>query len=338
MEVLVTGGAGYIGSHTAVALAEAGHQPILLDNLCNSNAAVHNRLEDLTKQTIPFYKGDVRNEALLQTIFTQHRIKAVLHFAALKAVDTSTEKPLQYYRNNLDGLLVLAEQMQQHNVYNLIFSSSATVYGVPTKLPLTEDSPTGQGITNPYGWTKWMAEQMLHDVAASNPEWRITILRYFNPIGAHSSGTIGEDPNGPPDNLTPYIAQVAIGRRKKLRVFGNDYPTPDGTCLRDYIHVMDVAYGHVAALKRLPDNVQTYNLGTGQATSVLEMIRAFGQASGKNIPYEIAPRRPGDIAKCWADPTKAAQELHWHAQKTIEQACQDAWHWQSKNPNGYHAS
>jgi UDP-glucose 4-epimerase len=337
MNVLVTGGAGYIGSHTLVELLAAGHAPIVVDNLSNSSKESLARVEKITGQTVPFYEADCRDKAAMTDIFEKHALDCVIHFAGLKAVGESVSRPLSYYRNNLDATLTLCEVMQEKGVRKLIFSSSATVYGTPEKLPLDETCRTGVGISNPYGQTKFMIEQILRDLAVADPSWQITLLRYFNPIGAHESGLIGEDPNDIPNNLLPYVSQVAVGRLEKVRVFGDDYSTPDGTGVRDYIHVVDLAKGHAAALKHLPKggDVAVYNLGTGKGVSVLEAIRAFEDASGKKIPYEIVGRRPGDLAAVYADCSKANRELGWQASKTIEDSCADAWRWQSANPNGF---
>ncbi|HSW74351.1 MAG TPA: UDP-glucose 4-epimerase GalE [Candidatus Saccharimonadales bacterium] len=337
MNILVTGGAGYIGSHTAVELIKQNHSVVIVDNFSNSSPEAVKRLQEITGKTIPFYEGDVRDKKLLRKIFDEHIVDAAIHFAGLKAVDKSVREPLNYYRNNIDSSLSLCEVMQEKGVKKLIFSSSATVYGDPAELPLKETSSTGKGITNPYGQTKYMIEQILSDVVMADREWAITALRYFNPIGAHASGRIGEDPNDIPNNLTPYIAQVAVGRLKKLHVFGNDYDTPDGTGVRDYIHVVDLAKGHVAALEHMKPSgkLEIYNLGTGKGISVFEMVKAFEKACGKRIPYIVDARRPGDVASCYADAIKAARELGWRTEKTLEQACADSWRWQSQNPNGY---
>ena len=335
MNVLVTGGAGYIGSHTIVELIAAGHNVIVVDNLCNSSREALERVEKITGKQVAFYEIDLQDSTRLHSVFDDTHIGAVIHFAGLKSVGESVREPLLYYRNNLDSTLSLCEVMQEKGVKKLIFSSSATVYGTPDELPLKETSRTGVGITNPYGQTKFMIEQILRDVVVSDPKWQIFLLRYFNPIGAHPSGLIGEDPNGIPNNLLPYVSQVAAGKRDKVSVFGNDYDTPDGTGIRDYIHVTDLAAGHVAALNHLQPGIGVYNLGTGKGASVLEVIRAFENACGKNIPYEIAARRPGDVASCYADCSKAVKELGWHAEKTLDDACCDAWRWQSHNPNGY---
>ena len=335
MKILLTGGAGYIGSHTAIELIQSGHDVVIMDDLSNSSAEVIRRIEDITKTTIPFVKADVRNKVELEEVFASQQIDAVIHFAGFKAVGESVAKPLEYYDNNLVSSLVLLETMKKYHVNKIVFSSSATVYGTPESLPLTEESPTGRGITNPYGQTKFMIEQILQDAAVANPELEVSILRYFNPIGAHASGTIGEDPNGIPNNLLPYVAQVAVGKLNEVGVFGDDYDTPDGTGVRDYIHVVDLARGHVAALEHMKSAVNIYNLGTGHGTSVLEIIKAFSQASGHDIPYVIKPRRPGDLAACYANCDKAQRELNWKAELSVEQACQDTWNWQSNNPNGY---
>jgi len=336
VNVLVTGGIGYIGSHTCVQMIEAGIKPIIIDNLCNANIAVLERIETLSGEPATFYQGDIRDEAFLDSLFRQHDIQAVIHFAGLKAVGESVSKPLDYYDNNVNGSLVLARCMRKAGVKRLIFSSSATVYGDPAQVPITESSPTG-ATTNPYGRSKHMVEQCLSDLYYAEKDWSITLLRYFNPVGAHPSGLMGEDPQGTPNNLMPFIAQVAVGRREKLSVFGNDYPTVDGTGVRDYIHVMDVADGHIAALQKVGEKVglHIYNLGTGQGSSVLEMVDAFSKASGKAVPYELCPRRPGDIAECWASTDKAERELGWKATRTVAEMAADTWKWQSNNPQGY---
>lgn len=336
MNVLVTGGIGYIGSHTCVQMMEAGMKPIIIDNLCNANIAVLERIETLSGEPATFYQGDIRDEAFLDSLFRQHDIQAVIHFAGLKAVGESVSKPLDYYDNNVNGSLVLARCMRKAGVKRLIFSSSATVYGDPAQVPITESSPTG-ATTNPYGRSKHMVEQCLSDLYYAEKDWSITLLRYFNPVGAHPSGLMGEDPQGTPNNLMPFIAQVAVGRREKLLVFGNDYPTVDGTGVRDYIHVMDVADGHIAALQKVGEKagLHIYNLGTGQGSSVLEMVDAFSKASGKAVPYELCPRRPGDIAQCWASTEKAERELGWKATRTVAEMASDTWNWQSNNPQGY---
>ncbi len=335
MNILITGGAGYIGSHTIIELLSSGHSVVVVDNLSNSSQESLRRVEKITNSTIPFYDIDVRDINALKEVFNKNHFDAVIHFAGLKAVGESISKPLEYYSNNIDSTLVLLEVMKQHNVKRIVFSSSATVYGDPETLPLTEESRIGVGITNPYGQTKFMIEQILRDFSVSDSSVEVTLLRYFNPVGAHSSGMIGEDPNGIPNNLLPYIAQVAVGKLQKVNVFGNDYDTTDGTGVRDYIHVVDLAKGHVAALKHSQPGVSTYNLGTGRGVSVLELITAFGKAAGKDIPYQIVPRRPGDVASCYATADKANKELGWTAEKTIDQACEDSWRWQSNNPNGY---
>lgn len=336
MTILVTGGAGYIGSHTLIELLNNHQQVVVLDNLSNSSSISLQRVEEITGHRVSFVRGDVRDRAVLRQIFTEHAIQAVVHFAGLKAVGESIAKPLEYYNNNVNGTLVLVDEMGKAGVFKLVFSSSATVYGEPQKMPITEDFAVG-GTTNPYGTSKLMVELVLQDLAKSDERWSIALLRYFNPVGAHESGLIGEDPNGIPNNLLPYIAQVAVGRREKLSVFGDDYPTPDGTGVRDYIHVVDLALGHLKALAHIArqDGVSIYNLGTGQGYSVLQMVKAFEQASGRNVPYAIAPRRPGDIAECWSDPARALQELGWKAERGLEQMMTDAWRWQSQNPNGY---
>ena len=335
MNVLVTGGAGYIGAHTCIELLESGHEVVVIDNLCNSNPKSLQRVEQLTGKKVKFYEGDVRDEALLTSIFQENKIDCVIHFAGLKAVGESAQIPLTYYQNNVTGTLVLCEEMARAGVFRLVFSSSATVYGDPASVPLREDFPTSA--TNPYGRSKLMVEEILRDLSKSDPRWAIVLLRYFNPVGAHESGLIGEDPNGIPNNLLPYISQVGVGKLKELGVFGNDYPTPDGTGVRDYIHVVDLAIGHLKALARIKSDtgVFTYNLGTGQGYSVLEMVKAFEAASGRAIPYQIKPRRPGDIAECWAEPALARDELGWQAERGLEQMMIDTWRWQSQNPNGY---
>lgn len=337
MNVLVTGGAGYIGSHTVVELLAADHEVVIVDNFSNSSPKVLERLEKIVGQKVPFYEVDVRDSKSLDKIFSQNNFDAAIHFAGLKAVGESVKQPLEYYRNNLDSTIALLEVMAKHNVHKLVFSSSATVYGQPQQLPLTETHPTGQNIPNPYGQTKYMIEQMLRDLAESDPKWQIAALRYFNPIGAHESGMIGEDPIGIPNNLMPFVAQVAVGQRNHLSVFGNDWNTTDGTGVRDYIHVVDLAKGHVTALDHINKQArfEAINLGTGQGTSVLELVKAFEQASGRKVPYKIVHRRPGDVAACYADVTKAKKILGWQAEMSIQDACRDSWHWQSKNPNGY---
>lgn len=334
--ILVTGGAGYIGSHTVLQLLEDNQQVIVLDNLCNSSKESLRRVEKLSGKSVQFIQGDIGDRALLDGIFTAHTVDSVIHFAGLKAVGESVEQPLAYYRNNVYGTLVLCEAMQHAGVKNLVFSSSATVYGDPVDLPLKEDMPVGQP-TNPYGQSKLMVELLLKDLYRSDNEWNIAILRYFNPVGAHPSGQIGENPNGIPNNLMPFITQVATGQRQQLSVFGDDYDTPDGTGVRDYIHVEDLASGHLKALQRLTKNVglETYNLGTGQGYSVLDMVKEFEKQSGQSVKYKIVPRRSGDIAACYADPKLAREELGWQAQKGLAEMCKDAWRWQSQNPNGY---
>ena len=336
MNVLVTGGAGYIGSHTCLELLESGYGVIVIDNLCNSNPKSLDRVQELTGKTLKFYEGDVRDEALLRKIFAENEIGSVIHFAGLKAVGESVAKPWEYYDNNLNATLVLTKVMKDVGMKNIIFSSSATVYTATNEMPLREDSATG-GCTNPYGWTKYMTEQILAGIANADPEWSVCLLRYFNPIGAHESGRIGEDPRGIPNNLMPYITQVAVGRREKLSVFGNDYDTHDGTGVRDYIHVVDLSKGHVAAVKYTAENkgCEVFNLGTGTGYSVLDMVNAFVAANNVALPYVIADRRPGDIATCYADPTKSAEKLGWKAEKNLEDMCRDSWRWQSTNPNGY---
>ena len=338
MKVLVTGGAGYIGSHAVVELIAAGHEVVILDNLSNAKPEAVRRVSAITQREIPFVQGDIRDRETLRRLFAVHDLDAVMHFAGLKAVGESVEKPLAYYDNNVTGSLTLFEVMREAGCKSIIFSSSATVYGDPASVPIREDFPTSA--TNPYGRSKLMIEEMLRDLAASDPTWRVVLLRYFNPVGAHESGMIGEDPNGIPNNLVPYIAQVAIGRLPRLRVFGGDWPTRDGTGVRDYIHVVDLARGHVAALAWLGRSrgVGIFNLGTGRGYSVLEMVRAFAEASGRDIPYEIVGRRPGDIAECYADPSLAERELGWRAERTLAQMCADSWRWQSMNPEGYGAA
>ncbi|MBQ8281061.1 MAG: UDP-glucose 4-epimerase GalE [Lachnospiraceae bacterium] len=336
MSILLTGGAGYIGSHTAVELLNAGYDVVIADNYGNSKPEVLNRIKELTGKEFKFYEMDVADKTALTNLFSNESIEAVIHFAGLKAVGESVEKPLWYYRNNLDTTLSLMEVMKEYDCKNFIFSSSATVYGTPESVPLTEDTKVGI-CTNPYGWTKWMTEQILKDICKSDSELSVVLLRYFNPVGAHESGRIGEDPQGIPNNLFPYIAQVAVGKRDHLNVFGNDYPTPDGTGIRDYIHVVDLAKGHVAALTYADNNkgIEVFNLGTGTGYSVLDMVHAFESANGIKIPYKIAPRRAGDVAECYADPKKAREVLGWTAEKTLEDMCRDTWRWQSNNPNGY---
>ncbi len=336
MRILVTGGAGFIGSHTCVELLNAGYEVTVIDNLYNSSRKAVDRVKEITGKTLDFIEGDILDKDCLDRIFETQKIDAVIHFAGLKAVGESVRMPVEYYSNNITGTLTLVKSMREHDCKNIIFSSSATVYGDPAFVPITEECPKGV-CTNPYGWTKWMLEQILTDVHTSDPEWNVILLRYFNPIGAHPSGMIGEDPKGIPNNLVPYIAQVAIGKLEKLNVFGDDYDTPDGTGVRDYIHVVDLARGHVNAVAKLADRegVCVYNLGTGHGYSVLQVVEAFGKACGHQVPYVIRPRREGDIATCYCDPGKAAKELNWTARFGIEEMCRDSWNWQSKNPNGY---
>ncbi len=336
MHILVTGGAGYIGSHTVIELLTAGDDVTIIDNYCNSKPEAVRRIAELAGRAPRFHQIDLLDRAALDEVMAARPVDAVIHFAGLKSVGESVGMPLQYYRNNLYSTLELVESMQAHGVRNLVFSSSATVYGVPERVPISEEFPLSA--TNPYGRTKLMIEEILRDVHVAHPEMGIALLRYFNPVGAHSSGRIGEDPNGIPNNLLPYVSQVAVGKLKKLRVFGNDYPTPDGTGVRDFIHVVDLALGHLAALRRLADHpgeLLTVNLGTGHGYSVLDMVRAFEKASGRPVPYEFAPRRTGDVATCYADPTLARELLGWEAQRGIDEMCVDAWRWQSQNPDGY---
>ena len=336
MNVLVTGGAGYIGSHTCVELLNEGHGVVVVDNLCNANPKSLQRVQEITGKTLRFYEGDVRDGALLTKIFAENPIDCVIHFAGLKAVGESVAQPWRYYDNNLNSTLILTKVMEKAGVFRLIFSSSATVYTAGSEMPLRETSPTG-GCTNPYGWTKYMTEQILSGICTADSRWSVCLLRYFNPIGAHASGRIGEDPRGIPNNLMPYITQVAVGRREKLSVFGDDYPTPDGTGVRDYIHVVDLSKGHVAAVNYAAGHTgcEVFNLGTGTGYSVLDMVKAFERANGLRLPYTIAPRRPGDIAVCYADPAKSEELLGWRAEKTLEDMCRDSWRWQSANPTGY---
>lgn len=336
MTVLCTGGAGFIGSHTCVELLQAGYDVVIADNLYNANETVIDRIETITKRRPAYYRIDVTDKEALHALFEKESVDAVIHFAGYKAVGESVEKPLEYYTNNLDTTLVLCDVMRAHGCKNFVFSSSATVYGDPAEIPITEACPMGER-TNPYGESKAMQERILCDLQKSDPSWNIVLLRYFNPIGAHESGLIGEDPKGIPNNLVPYVAQVAVGKRDKVHVFGNDYPTPDGTGVRDYIHVVDLAKGHVAAIREIGslDGVSVINLGTGRGYSVLEVIRAFSKACGRDLPYEIEGRRAGDIATCYADPAKAKRVLHWEAEKTIDDMCADAWRWQKNNPDGY---
>jgi UDP-glucose 4-epimerase len=335
MKILVTGGAGYIGSHTIIELLRDNHSVVVVDNLSNSSRESLHRVEKITNVTIPFYDIEMRDDNALEKVFNENYFDAVIHFAGLKSVSQSILHPIEYYSNNIDSTLVLLEKMRRYSIKKLVFSSSATVYGIPEELPLKETSRTGFGITNPYGQTKFMIEQILRDLSIADDSMEITLLRYFNPIGAHESGLIGEDPNDTPNNLLPYVSQVAVGKLNKVSVFGSDYDTPDGTGVRDYIHVVDLAKGHVAAINHSAPGIEAYNLGTGRGVSVLELIHAFIKAVGKDIPYQITGRRPGDISSCYADPTKANQKLNWMAQKTIDEACQDSWRWQSQNPDGY---
>jgi len=337
MKILVTGGAGYIGSHTTLELLKAGYDVVVVDNLCNSSKKSLVRVAKLAGRAPKFYKVDIRDAKKFEKVFqAEGKFDAAIHFAALKAVGESTQIPLKYYNNNLGGTFTLLDLMAKHGCKNIVFSSSATVYGQPPTVPIREDFPT-PGCTNAYGWTKLMMEQVFKDVQKADPAWNVILLRYFNPIGAHESGMIGEDPAGIPNNLLPYVAQVAVGRLKKLSVFGNDYPTPDGTGIRDYIHVVDLALGHVKAIEKLKKKpgLKIYNLGTGHGYSVLQIVKAFEKASGRPVPYAIKPRRPGDIAECWADPSLAAKELGWKAKRGIEEMCADAWRWQSQNPWGF---
>jgi UDP-glucose 4-epimerase len=335
MKIFVTGGAGYIGSHTCVELLNAGYEVIVADNLSNSKEEALKRVRELTGKDLVFHRVDLLDRTGLEEIFSTQKIEAVIHFAGLKAVGESVSVPLRYYENNVSGTVILCQVMQKYGVKNIVFSSSATVYGDPQRVPVLEDFPLSA--TNPYGRSKLMIEEILGDLYRSDPEWNIALLRYFNPVGAHPSGRIGEDPNGIPNNLVPYITQVAVGKLPYLKVFGNDYSTPDGTGVRDYIHVVDLARGHIQAVKKLENRIgiEAYNLGTGQGYSVLEVLHAFEKASGKTLPYEIAPRRPGDIAVTYADPGKAEQALGWKAELGIEEMCADAWRWQSSNPEGY---
>lgn len=335
MAILVTGGAGYIGSHTCVELLNASHDIIVIDNLSNSNHVSLDRIKEITGKDFTFYEVDLLDKERLDEVFHAHQIDAVIHFAGLKAVGESVEKPLLYYHNNITGTLFLCEVMHKHGVKNMVFSSSATVYGLPESVPISESFPLSA--TNPYGQTKLMIEQILRDLHVADQEWSISLLRYFNPIGAHESGRIGEDPNGIPNNLMPFITQVAIGKLQELQVFGDDYDTLDGTGVRDYIHVVDLAKGHLKALEKVLNDkgVNAYNLGTGKGYSVLEMVKAFEKASEKDVPYKIVARRPGDIGACFADPAKAREELGWQAEKGLEEMCQDSWKWQKNNPNGY---
>ena len=336
MTVLLTGGAGYIGSHSAVELLAAGHEAVIADDLSNASEKAVARVEQISGKSVRFYQIDINDRSALRRVFAENRIDAVMHFAGFKAVGESVREPLKYYRNNLGSTLSLLQCMDEAGCRRIIFSSSATVYGTPKALPLTEDSPVGP-CSNPYGWTKLMIEQILRDWAATDPETSVVLLRYFNPVGAHPSGLIGEAPNGIPNNLMPYISQVAVGRRERLSVFGNDYPTPDGTGVRDYIHVVDLARGHVAALgwAAAHRGTEVFNLGTGRGSSVLQLVAAFERATGVPIPYVIAPRREGDVPECWADPGKAERLLGWRAELGLDEMCRDSWNWQQKNPNGY---
>ena len=336
MSILVTGGAGFIGSHTCVELLNAGYDVVVADNLYNASEKSLERVKKITGKDLKFYKADIRDKEAMNEIFEKEEIESVIHFAGLKAVGESVAKPLEYYENNIGGTITLCDVMRNHGVKNIIFSSSATVYGDPAFIPITEECPKGT-CTNPYGWTKSMMEQIMTDVQKANPDMNVILLRYFNPVGAHESGRIGEDPKGIPNNLMPYISQVAVGKLEKLGVFGDDYDTPDGTGVRDYIHVVDLAKGHVKAINYIFSNpgLDVINLGTGVGYSVLDMVKAFGKACGKEIPYEIKPRRAGDIAMCYADPAKAARVLGWKAEKGLDEMCADTWRWQSQNPNGY---
>ncbi len=335
MAVLVTGGAGYIGSHTVLELLELGKEVVVVDNLSNSSEESLKRVSDITGKKPTFYNVDLLKENKLREVFEKHEIDSVIHFAGYKAVGESVQKPMMYYQNNIDSTLILCKLMKEFDVTNLVFSSSATVYGDPEEVPITEESSLSA--TNPYGRTKLFIEYILKDLYTSDESWNIALLRYFNPVGAHKSGRIGEDPNDIPNNLMPYVSQVAVGKLEQLSVFGDDYPTPDGTGVRDYIHVVDLAVGHLKAIEKLESNpgLVIYNLGTGKGTSVLDMVKAFENASGKSVNYKIAPRRPGDIATCYADPAKAEEELGWTAKRGIKEMCEDAWKWQSENPNGY---
>ncbi|ART78138.1 UDP-glucose 4-epimerase GalE [Sutcliffiella horikoshii] len=337
MAILVTGGAGYIGSHTCVELLDAGHEIVVIDNFMNSNMESLRRVKEITGKDFPFYEINLLDKDRVARVFQEHNIEAVIHFAGLKAVGESVEKPLFYYHNNISGTLLLLEVMHQFGVKNIVFSSSATVYGLPESVPISESFPLSA--TNPYGQTKLMIEQILRDLFVSDQQWSISLLRYFNPIGAHESGCIGEDPNGIPNNLMPFITQVAVGKLPQLQVFGNDYNTVDGTGVRDYIHVVDLAKGHLKALENImkTTGVEAYNLGTGSGYSVLQMVQAFEKASEKEVPYKVVTRRPGDIGECFADPTKAKEDLGWVAEKDLEQMCLDSWRWQKNNPNGYEA-
>lgn len=336
MKILVTGGAGYIGSHTCVELLNAGYDVVVVDNLYNASAKALDRVRGITGKDLTFYEADVLDAPKMDEIFKKEQVDCVIHFAGLKAVGESVVKPLEYYKNNINGTLVLCEAMRKNGCKNIIFSSSATVYGNPAFIPITEECPKGTP-TNPYGWTKWMIEQILTDLHTADPEWNVILLRYFNPIGAHKSGLMGEDPKGIPNNLLPYVAQVAIGKLKCLGVFGDDYDTPDGTGVRDYIHVVDLAAGHVKAINKIKENpgVKIYNLGTGKGYSVLDVVKAFSKACGHDVPYEIKPRRAGDISTCYSDASLAKKELGWEAKYDIDEMCEDSWRWQTMNPNGY---
>ena len=335
MSILVTGGAGYIGSHTCIELLNANYDVVVMDNLHNSKKEAIRRVQGITEKDLAFYELDMLDKKGLEELFQKYYFEAVIHFAALKAVGESVEIPLQYFQNNITGTLNLLEMMDRHNVKKMVFSSSATVYGDPQKVPIKEDSP--RFAVNPYGRTKLLTEDMLYDLHRADSSWNGVLLRYFNPIGAHPSGMIGEDPKGVPNNLVPFVAQVAVGKRPYLNIFGNDYPTPDGTCIRDYIHVIDLAVGHLKALEKLDTNpgVVAFNLGTGMGSSVFEVVKAFEKACGKEIPYQIAPRRPGDAVQCYADPSLAEKELGWRAERNLEEMCVDVWHWQSMNPDGF---
>ena len=336
MKILVTGGAGYIGSHTCVELLNAGYDVVVVDNLYNASAKALDRVREITGKDLTFYEADILDAPKMDEIFKKEQVDCVIHFAGLKAVGESVVKPLEYYKNNINGTLVLCEAMRKNGCKNIIFSSSATVYGNPAFIPITEECPKGTP-TNPYGWTKWMIEQILTDLHTADPEWNVILLRYFNPIGAHKSGLMGEDPKGIPNNLLPYVAQVAIGKLKCLGVFGDDYDTPDGTGVRDYIHVVDLAAGHVKAINKIKENpgVKIYNLGTGKGYSVLDVVKAFSKACGHDVPYEIKPRRAGDISTCYSDASLAKKELGWEAKYDIDEMCEDSWRWQTINPNGY---
>ena len=336
MKILVTGGAGYIGSHTCVELLNAGYDVVVVDNLYNASAKALDRVREITGKDLTFYEADILDAPKMDEIFKKEQVDCVIHFAGLKAVGESVVKPLEYYKNNINGTLVLCETMRKNGCKNIIFSSSATVYGNPAFIPITEECPKGTP-TNPYGWTKWMIEQILTDLHTADPEWNVILLRYFNPIGAHKSGLMGEDPKGIPNNLLPYVAQVAIGKLKCLGVFGDDYDTPDGTGVRDYIHVVDLAAGPVKAINKIKENpgVKIYNLGTGKGYSVLDVVKAFSKACGHDVPYEIKPRRAGDISTCYSDASLAKKELGWEAKYDIDEMCEDSWRWQTMNPNGY---